>query len=591
MKNNQLRMITVLIIIFAAAAVISSVILNMKTNRTGEENVNGTAETAADGGYMMNELNAALKPVLPADKYRTTYEIFTGSFCDGNGDGTGDLKGITERLDYINNGDPSSLDSLGASQIWLTPVFPSPTYHKYDVTDYKDIDKDFGTLEDMDALVKACHERGVRLILDFPVNHTSVEHPWFVQAAEYLKGLSGEEKEALREEGSGRLVFTEQDIAECPYLSYFNFTLEKAQGYEPLQGTGDPQIYYEARFWSGMPDLDLADEAVKKEIADIVSFWLERGIDGFRLDAVGYYFTDDRQQSIDFLAWLNDTVKAVDPDAYLVGEAWENQEIYARFYESGIDSLFDFAFAGPDGRITQTVRGSRSAAAFVEDMEKEEKLYGSYSPLAVNAPFYTNHDMARSTGYYAYDDGSRTKFSGALNLLMTGNAFIYYGEEVGLKGSGKDENKRAPMPWSTAEAGTDGMTAGPPAMDPQQAKFGTVQEQDKDPDSVLNYYRNAVRVRNAFPVIAKGRTGNIAELSGEEIGAFTRTCDGEEPVLVVFNTAGEARQADLRTADGCGEYTVLSAVLTVSGEPVEYSDGVLTLPPFGIAVFTAGQDR
>ena len=585
MKKDQLRRITILIIIFAAAAIISSFVLNRKTGGSGNMNGNRTEYTMAD-------LIGALKPEFPTDLYRTTYEIFTGSFSDSNGDGIGDLKGITEKLDYINNGDPASADSLGATQIWLTPVFPSPTYHKYDVTDYKDIDKDFGTLEDMDALVKACHERGVRLILDFPVNHSSVEHPWFMQAADYIRGLSGEQIEALQEDGSGRLVFTEQDTAACPYLAYYNFAREKAQGYEPLPGTQDPQIFYEARFWSGMPDLALDSEPVKEEIADIVSFWLERGIDGFRLDAVGYYFTDDRQQSIDFLAWLNDTVKGIAPDAYLVGEAWENQEIYARFYESGIDSLFDFAFAGPDGRITQTVRGGRSAAAFVEDMENEEELYRSYSDTAVNAPFYTNHDMARSTGYYAYDDGSRTKFSGALNLLMTGNAFIYYGEEAGLKGSGKDENKRAPMPWSTAASGTDFMTAGPPAMDPQQAKFGTVQEQEQDPDSVLNYYRNAVRVRNAFPAIAKGQTEGVAELSGQDIGAFIRNCEGTEPVLVIFNTAEESRQADLNTAkESCGEYNVLSAVLTVSADPVQYTDGMLTLPPFGIAVFTAGQNR
>ncbi len=211
-------------------------------------------------------------------------------------------------------------------------------------------------------------------------------------------------------------------------------------------------------------------------------------------------------------------------------------------------------------------------------MAAEEELYAGYGAQAVNAPFYTNHDMARSTGYYAYDDGSRTKFAGGLNLMMSGSAFIYYGEETGLKGSGRDENKRAPMPWGTDAAG---LCAGPPGMDPQEAKFGTVEEQEADPNSVLCYYRNAVLVRNAFPAIACGRTRVLTDVSGQDIGVFIREADGAEPVIVAFNTSEESRQADLGAYAGR-----LSAALTVSEEPVVYQKGILTLPPFGIAVLS-----
>lgn len=560
-KRNR---IFILLIIAAAAAVLSSALLSRMDNGNGMQMT------------QMEEINGKLTPIpageLPDPRARTNYEIFVYSFCDSNGDGIGDLRGVIDRLDYINNGDPGSDASLGCTGIWLMPVFPSPTYHKYDVTDYTDIDPAYGTMEDMDSLIAACHERDIRLIIDLPVNHTSVEHPWFAGAAEYLRTHGDAAAKALAGGPEEMAALT----AECPYLDYYHFSTEKQQGYEPLPGT---DFYYEARFWSGMPDLDLDSEAVRQELAGIVRFWLERGIDGFRLDAVGYFYSDDSSRSIAFLQWLNETAKAVSPEAYLVGEVWENQEIYARYYASGVDSLFDFAFAGPDGRIAKTVKGGRSALAFAEDMAAAEELYAGYGDRAVNAPFYTNHDMARSTGYYAYDDGSRTKLSGALNLLMSGSAFVYYGEETGLKGSGKDENKRAPMPWGE---GAEGVCAGPPGMDPQEAKFGTVAEQEKDPYSVLNYYRNAIRVRSAFPAIACGRTRVLEELSDRDVGAFIRSADGADPVLIVFNTSEESRQADL---SGLG-FGQLSAVLTVSGEEVVYRDNSLTLPPFGVAVLT-----
>ena len=329
-------------------------------------------------------------------------------------------------------------------------------------------------------------------------------------------------------------------------------------------------------------------------------------MDGFRLDAVTSFYTDDHAANVEFLAWLNDTVKEIRPDAYLVGEAWENQQIYARYYESGIDSLFDFAFAGADGKIAQTVKGARSAASFAQDMRDEEELYRSFSEQAVNAPFYTNHDMARSTGYYAYDDGSKTKLAGALNLLQAGSAFLYYGEELGMKGSGKDENKRAPMPWTddtAAEAGIGlpqgiAVCAGPPDMEPQAMKFGSVAQQDGDPNSILNYFRNAIRVRSAFPAIACGKTQPLDELSSEDVGAFLRTADetdatGEigkaeepDPVLIVFSTSEEERQVDLSAAEAARDFTNLAAMLTVSEEPVTIENGVITLPPRGIAILT-----
>ncbi|MBO6157710.1 MAG: hypothetical protein J6P72_00455 [Firmicutes bacterium] len=399
-------------------------------------------------GQSMGELNGALSPAEVTDAYRTSYEVFVYSFADSDGDYIGDLHGLQEKLPYI-------VDEMGFSEIWLMPIFPSPTYHKYDTTDYMAIDPVYGTMPDFQLLLQDCHDRDVRLILDLALNHTSTEHPWFRQAASYLASLP-ENADPVYE--------------DCPYVWYYNFTKEPYAGCSALSSAGltydgtesymeaagaskgdvigaDSPWYYEARFWSGMPDLNLSTEAVREEFTRIAKFWLDLGVDGFRLDALTSYYTDNTPASIDFIRWFTETAKAIKPDAYLVGECWTNQADYAKYYESGIDSLFDFEFAGNEGLIASIVRGSQKASAYAQACASEEALYASYNPSYINAPFYTNHDMARSTGYYAYDDGSRTKLAGALNLMQTGNCFVYYGEELGMKGSGKDENKRAPMYW------------------------------------------------------------------------------------------------------------------------------------------------
>ena len=427
----------------------------------------------------------------------------------------------------------------------------------------------YGTMEDFEKLIAECHARDIKLILDLPINDSSVEHPWFQEAAAFLREKGG----------VSSIDQIAEWYAECPYLQYYNYALGYQEGYAQLEGTN---LFYEARFWLRMPDLNLSSEAVRQEIQNIAAFWLEKGVDGFRLDAVTSYFTADHDANIGFLAWFNDVVKSIRPDAYLVGEAWENEDVYARYYESGIDSMFDFAFSGSEGRIAQTVQGRKSALEFVQDMEREESLFASHRADAVNAPFYTNHDMARSTDYYFYD-GNRTKIAGALNLLMTGNAFIYYGEELGMKGPERDESCREPVPWT--DPGAAGMCAGPPERAPQEVIFGTVESQLQDPLSIFHYYRNAVRIRNAFPVIARGRTMPIYELSDHNIGAFIRTGEWMKPVLIVFNTAEETRTVSLSAGnEEAQRYRVLSAMLTASWDSVILEGDQLVLPPFSIAV-------
>ncbi len=490
------------------------------------------------------------------------YEVFVYSFYDSDGDGTGDLKGLTEKLDYINDGNSGTDTDLGCDMIWTMPVFASPTYHKYDVTDYLAIDPQYGTMEDFDAFLAACHERGIRLILDLPLNHTASSHPWFTEAAGYLRSLpEGEEPSS----------------ADCPYVEYYNFSKEEKGGFAKLPDSG---WYYEARFWEGMPDLNLDSEEVKRQIASIARFWLEKGVDGFRLDAVTSFYTDDQQASIDFLSWFNGAVREVSPDAYLVGEAWANQQTYAAFYASGIDSLFDFDFAGQEGVIAKTARGNGSAEKYAKRLAESQELYASYGEQAVDAPFYTNHDMARSAGYFTRKGEERVKLAQGLNLLMPGNAFLYYGEELGMKGSGRDENKRAPMYWST-DASADGMCAGPPEMEEVKMKYGSLEEQQADENSIYNYVKKAIHLRMEHPAVRLGKVQVIEELSGKNACAMTMECENET-LLVLINSSDEEAEFSL---EGTGfEGHEPAGSLCVSETSFSLEGNRVALPPFGIVL-------
>ena len=495
---------------------------------------------------------------------RTTYEVFVYSFCDSDGDGIGDLPGLLSKLDYINDGSPAEGDDLGMTGLWLMPVFPSNTYHKYDVTDFTGIDPAYGTPEDMDALLAACHERGMTVILDLPVNHTSTAHPWFQVAAKYLRSLPPG-REAVKE--------------ECPYVWYYQFAREQYDGYVPLP---DSEWYYEARFWSEMPDLNLTTGEVRQELKDVIDFWLDRGVDGFRLDAVTSYYTDNPEAGIEFTRWLTETAKERKPSAYIVGEAWADQNTYARFYRSGVDSLFDFAFAGRDGIISRIVNRTADLRYFAEAMVQEEELYASMNPLYVNAPFYTNHDMDRGAEYFVGDDGTKAKIAEALNLLMTGNAFIYYGEELGMKGAGRDENRRAPMYWSD-DPHAPGMCAGPAGLDGIRMEYGSLEKQISDPDSIFSYVREAVRIRESLPAVSRGMTVRVPELEEESFVGFLREYSvdqGADSVLVLINTGDT--EVTRRLPDSVARYTDLRAALYTGDRNARLNDREITIPAGGI---------
>ena len=509
----------------------------------------------AVSAVQMYSYNKGLEAVKRDDDYRTTYEIFVYSFCDSNGDGIGDINGITSKLDYIQD--------MGFDQIWLTPVHPSQTYHKYDVCDYYDIDPAFGTLEDYVQLINECHERGMRVLMDLVLNHTSSQHEWFVKAVEYLHELPSD---------------WEPDPSYCPYFDYYNFTRKQEFGYAPVEGTN---WFYEARFWSEMPDLNLDNKAVRNEIKDIVSFWLDKGVDGFRLDAVTSYHTDRLEENIAFTKFFCDLCKRIDPDCYIVGEVWDDRNKIASLYKSGIDSLFNFPFSGNDGIIRNVIMESIKPSDFVHAMVVSDEAFRNSNPDYIDAPFYTNHDIARSAGYYAIDEGPQTKMAYALSLLMSGDSFMYYGEEIGMKGAGKDENKRAPMYWSDDPSDPD-LCAGPPDMDEVVMKFPSLADQKNDDLSLYNWFKQVIKVRNAFPSIAEGKVEECPELCTDHLAAFYKECESQR-ILILINLGLVEEVCDLSSLPG---ELKLSAVLNTSEEHIELSDGKITMPSYSIAILT-----
>lgn len=490
------------------------------------------------------------------DDHRTVYEIFVYSFCDSDGDGTGDLNGIRSKLDYISD--------LGFDAIWLTPVHPSSTYHKYDVDDYCAIDPAFGTMEDYEALLEDCHERGMCVYLDLVLNHTSEDHPWFRAAADYLRELP---------DG------WEPDPSYCSYYSYYNFSREPAYGYAQLEGTG---WYYQAGFWSEMPELNLSSEAVRNEIRDTMAFWLGKGVDGFRLDAVMSYYEGDTGANTEFLRFLKETARSIDPDCYIVGEAWTDRDTIAALYTSGVDSLFDFPFASEGGLIAGTLNGNCRASDYVDGMVQAEEAYSKASSNYVDASFYTNHDMDRSAGYYPDDDGAVTGMAYAMDLFMTGSAYVYYGEEIGMCGAGRDENRRAPMYWSDDPSDPD-MCAGPPDIDEIQMKYPPLADQLKDGRSIYAWFRDIIRVRNKYPAIARGVTEKADSLCDDKAAAFFRRSDKDDDLLIVMNLSGQTVKKDLSLL---GRGFRLSEKLCTNDENITYRNRTLTMPAYSIAVFT-----
>ena len=485
------------------------------------------------------------------DKYRNWYEIFVHSFYDTNNDGIGDLNGVTAKLDYIKE--------MGFNGIWLMPIHPSPTYHKYDVTDYYAIDPDYGTLEDFKTLVDEAHERGIRVIIDLVVNHTSNSHPWFTEACNYI-----------RKNGS----------VGGEWGDFYNFKITQGGAYHSVSGT---QYSYEGQFWSGMPDLNLNSTKVREEIVNIMSYWIEDyGVDGFRLDAVTSYYTGNIQGNIDFLSWLNTEAKRINPDTYIVGEAWVTDDYTIdRYYESGCDSFFLFTGSQAGGTIATAVKHG-SGKAVGELFEKLQQTYGD----AILAPFLGNHDTMRPGSFMP--GAENLKMAAGVLSMMNGGTFVYYGEEIGMiskGGNNSDPAKRIAMKWEAKNI-YEGCCYLPPEntpVDETSYYYPSVAEQYGDENSILNYYKEAMELRNRFPSIARGEVEYYPNGQNNYIAVITKEYQGEK-ITIVFNMDSFEQRVVL-DKDMLGFSELVGELYAAGGEFSFDESGALIMPPQSIAIF------
>lgn len=556
MKKHSLRIISLLLAMFLLVGCGST---NAQSNAAPEES-GAVAVTEAQAGQ---QTQAALEQIAllgesPDDNYRTWYEIFVYSFCDSDGDGIGDLNGVLSKLDY--------LQELGINGIWFMPIHPSQSYHKYDVADYYGIDPAYGTMDDFDALMDSCNQRDIHVILDLVLNHTANNHTWFLTAIEYLKNLP---------------AGAEPSVEECPYVDYYFFNREGGAGYHAITGS---EWYYEGQFSPDMPDLNLANEALREDITDIMQFWIDKGVAGFRLDAAKEFYSGNTAKNVEVLNWIETTARSLKEDVYLVAEVWESFGQVTEYYTSGITSLFNFPFGNSDGKIASVLRAAGNAktvASYATALEKANKAYSGSNPNYIDAPFLSNHDVGRIAGFVSRDE-CKIKLAGAMNLFMSGSAFIYYGEELGMIGSGNDPSKRAPMVWNNAR--DEGTTDPPPECElPEAYLFGSLEDQRTDDGSIYNYYRQAVAIRKAIPAISHGTTTAETPLNANCISAYRKECDlGTCIVLMNINT--EAGQVDL---SDYSDWTV-AATLSANGESICREGDVLTLPAYATAVLIPG---
>ena len=500
------------------------------------------------GEAILDDVTFSGLPV-PDDNNRVFYEIFVGSFSDSDGDGTGDLRGIISRMDYLNDGDPQSGLSLGVEGLWLTPIFSSPTYHKYDVNDFYAVDPAFGTMDDLKELIDLCHQRNVKLILDLPINHTGTQNRWFKN-------------------------FLNAHIMHNPDNQYYDFyvwiadgeTIPAGRHFARAQNAG---LLYEANFSDSMPEPDFDNPFVRQTLLDVAKYYLELGVDGFRFDAAKYIYYGDNARSAQFWDWYIGELKQIKSDLYTVAEVWDGESIVDQYIP--LTNCFNFTISQADGLIAETAKAG-NVNRFTAYVQQYEEKIRALRGTAAHVMFIANHDTDRAAGYLTVASG-QMKMAANLYLLSPGSPFIYYGEEIGLRGSrggsNTDANRRLAMLWGDGDTVQD-----PPGAtyDPSKQSPYSVRDLLGMGDSLYNHYKRLIMIRNANPEIARG-TYTALSIPDSKAGGFLCTWEGST-VAVLHNTTQRDLKIDLSAITDT-EFHTLSAVVGI-GEA--YLEGtILTL--------------
>ncbi len=473
------------------------------------------------------------------------YQIFVRSFYDANGDGVGDLAGITQKLDYLKD--------LGVTVIWLTPIFQSPSYHGYDTVDYYKIQPAFGTREDLARLVAEAHKRDIRVLLDYVVAHTSNQHPYF--------------KDAFGNPAS-------------QYSEFYRWTNDQHTTYEGFAGLKD------------MPTLNHKSEAVQKYLIDIAKYWLDldgdgnykNGVDGFRADYV-------LNAPHEFWKRLRQEVKAVNPDALLLAEAWKgNVREIEPYLEDEFDAVFDFPLysslqGSPDKVGDGVLPGAVNPGMMAIDLIAPTLFY---PPGAISVGFINNHDTNRAMSDFK-GDMARAKTAATFLMTAPDTPIVYYGEEIGMQGVKGPEGvwditRREPMDWYAAEAGPGMPTWWKEASRNNKAADGvSVEEEQGKADSLLEHYRSLIKLRRSSQALQSGRVEPIKVTDNDRVFAFVRRTD-TEAVLTVLNFGTEPAKLTLDLSETGLTAAAYAATDGLTGKAV----GDLTPPSYAVQLPAAG---
>lgn len=481
------------------------------------------------------------------------YEIFVRSWYDTNGDGIGDLNGVTAKLDYLQR--------LGVSGIWLMPINPSPSYHGYDITDYRAINPQYGMMADFERLVREAHKRGIKVIMDLVANHTSNQSPWF---------------RAARDPHSKYRDWYTWATPDTD-LKAISATGGFAWHALPDGQTGSKQ-YYLGVFTDEMPDLNYDDPAVRKEMIEVGKFWLKKGVDGFRLDAAQHVYLDFEtdwnsasvlRKNLDWWREFHRGIDAADPHAWLVGEVWQQYPEQLAPWMDALDATFDFPLAMRliDSAKQERDRNLGATLQRIGDAYRAA-AYGRFD----DAPLLSNHDTERVMSQL---DGNPDHMRTAAAMLLTlpGHPFIYYGEELGMRGQKPDPHLREPMRWYRAGKGPgetrwEGWSAG-------DGPNVSVEAQKDDSGSLLNWYRMLIGWRRDIPALREGVPRDWRDANMQV--ATWELDDAHGDVLVLHNLSGKSQIVALPTQR-------FHTLLKHSLADTAMVDGRLQLPPYGSAI-------
>lgn len=505
----------------------------------------------------------------PSDTY---YEIFVRAFCDSDGDGIGDFNGLASKMDYLQD--------LGITGIWLMPVTESGSYHGYDTVDYYDVEQDYGTMEDFENMLDAAHEHGIQVIMDLVVNHSSRNNPWFLDA------ITNPETSPYRD------YYKIEKSTDYDEDKDNNATDDAHSGNKRLWQKSNlaPGYRYLGLFGGGMPDLNYDNPAVHDEMIRAGQFWLEKGVDGFRLDAARHIYGDylDTMYTPEIAdknaAWWKDFrtgMEEVNPDVFLVGEVWEqNTDRMVPFVQDGaLESTFDFSLAS---ELLDTAKNETNGGFVSELCETFDKFGFASNGKFIDCTFLTNHDQNRTMSVME-GNKDHAKVAASLYLTLPGNPFIYYGEEVGLEGMKPDQNIREPMPWYESNEGP-GLTDWLEGKNKYSLGGETsVEAQEDDPASILSHYKELLRWRKEIPALGDGDVAEY-DLGNESVASYIRMTNNSS-VLVATNLTGEAVTVTVKADNTYGSFGKLVKQLQVDTIS-KLENGILTIAPYSTVVLS-----